>query len=82
MVRYVYICIITFSTARDGISKLLRSPGIDSASLCSLAGCNDNPNPTMFLAFIDRSKIPALYSRGHHLLKKNNILYYPALSSF
>ncbi len=32
---------------------------IDSASLCSLAGRYDNPIPTMFLASIDCSKIPA-----------------------
>ncbi len=44
---------------RDGIFKRLRSPGIDSASLCSLVGRYDNPIPTRFLAPIDRSKIPA-----------------------
>ncbi len=45
---------------RDGIFKLLWSPGIDSASLCSLAGRYDNPIPIQFLARIDCSKIPAL----------------------
>ncbi len=30
--------------------KLLRSPGIDSTSRCSLAGLYDNPIPTRFLA--------------------------------
>jgi hypothetical protein len=65
---------------RDGIFKLLRSPGVDSlsqyfqtfleprnrfqgmnsASLCSLAGLYDNPIPTRFLAPIDCLKIPAL----------------------
>ncbi len=44
---------------RDGILKLLRSPGIDSASLCRLAGRYDNSIPTLFLAPIDCSKIPA-----------------------
>ncbi len=34
---------------RDGIFKLLRSPRIDSASLCSLAGRNGSPIPTPFL---------------------------------
>jgi hypothetical protein len=38
---------------RNGIFKLLRSPGIDSASLCSLAGRYDNPYiPTRFLSSI------------------------------
>ncbi len=46
---------------RDSIFKLLRSPGIDSASLCSLAGRYDNPITTRFLAPIDCSKIPALH---------------------
>ncbi len=45
---------------RGSISKLFWSPGIDSASLCSLAGRYDNPIPTRFLALIDCSKIPAL----------------------
>jgi hypothetical protein len=38
---------------RDGIFKLLRSPGIDSAILCSLAGRYGNPVPTRFLAPIE-----------------------------
>jgi hypothetical protein len=38
-----------------------RYHGIDSASLCSLAGRYDNPIPTRFLAPIDCLKIPALY---------------------
>ena len=37
-----------------------RFHGIDSASLCSLAGRYDNPIPTWLLAPIDCSKIPAL----------------------
>jgi hypothetical protein len=45
---------------RDGIFKLLRSLGIDSAILCSLAGRYDNPVPTWLLAPIDYYKIPAL----------------------
>jgi len=47
-----------------GIFKLLWNPGIDSASLCSLAGRYDNPIPTHFLAPVDCSKIPALISDG------------------
>jgi hypothetical protein len=42
----------------DGTFKPLRSPGIDSASLCSLSGRYDNP--IRFLAPIDCYKIPAL----------------------
>ncbi len=45
----------------DGILKLLRSPGIDSVSLCRQAGRYDNPVSTRFLAPIDCSKIPALF---------------------
>jgi hypothetical protein len=43
-----------------------RFHGIDSASLCSLAGRYDNPIPTRLLAPIDCSKIPELIeeSRG------------------
>ncbi len=36
-----------------------RFQGINSASLCSLAGRYDNPIPTRFLAPIDCLKIPA-----------------------
>jgi hypothetical protein len=36
-----------------------RCPGINSASLCSLAGRYDNPIPTRCLAPIDFLKIPA-----------------------
>jgi hypothetical protein len=36
-----------------------RFQGIDSASLCSLAGRYDNTIPTRFLAPIDYTKIPA-----------------------
>jgi hypothetical protein len=45
----------------DSILKLLRSPGIDSASLCSLEGWYDNPIPTRFLAPKDCSKILTWY---------------------
>ncbi len=38
---------------RDGIFKLSRNPGIDSASLCRLLGLYANPIPTGFLAPID-----------------------------
>jgi hypothetical protein len=44
---------------RYGIFTSLRSPGIDSTSLCSQAGRYDNPIPSRFLAPIDCSKIPA-----------------------
>ncbi len=46
-------------TTETVIFKLLRSPGINSASLCNPAGRYDNPTPTRFLAPIDSSKIPA-----------------------
>ncbi len=36
-----------------------RFQGINSASLCSLAGRYDNPIPPRFLAHIDSLKIPA-----------------------
>ncbi len=60
-------CSILFSFAkflntRNGIFILLRIPGIDSVSLCGLAGRYDNPIPTRFLAPIDCYKIPALVS--------------------
>ncbi len=41
------------------ILKRYFSPGIDSDSLCSLAGRYDNPIITRFLAPMDCSKIPA-----------------------
>ncbi len=49
---------------RGGIFQTCREPrnrfqGIDSASLCSLAGRYENTNPTWFLVPIDCSKIPA-----------------------
>jgi hypothetical protein len=40
--------------------KKISVKGIDSASICSLAGRYDNPNPTRFLAPVDCSKILAL----------------------
>jgi hypothetical protein len=43
---------------------LLRSPGIDSASLCSLASRYDNPISTRFLAPMDCSKIPVTGCSG------------------
>ncbi len=48
-----------------------RFKGIDSASLCSLAGRYENPIPTRFLAPIDCSKIPALIAVLEFL---NNLL--------
>jgi hypothetical protein len=44
--------------------KLLRSPGIDSASNVAWRAGTTNPIPTRFLAPIDCSKIPALTSCG------------------
>jgi hypothetical protein len=44
---------------RTSILKLSGAPGIDSPSLCSLEARYDNPVPTLFLAFIDCSKIQA-----------------------
>ncbi len=53
---------------RDGIFKLLRSPGLfqglDSASLCSLAGRYNNPTATRFLAPIDSSKNSSTENRA------------------
>ncbi len=40
-----------------------RFQGMNSASLCNLAGRYDNPIPTRFLAPIDCLKIPALAGR-------------------
>jgi hypothetical protein len=37
-------------------------PGLNSTSLCSLAGRYDNPIPTRFLAPIECLKIPALFN--------------------
>jgi hypothetical protein len=42
-----------------------RFQGMNSASLCSLAGQYDNPIPTWFLAPIDCLKIPALGNKYH-----------------
>jgi hypothetical protein len=46
---------LSYGPARGGIFKHFRSPGIDSASPCSLAGRYNNS----FLAPKDFSKIPA-----------------------
>jgi hypothetical protein len=43
---------LTFKEPRN------RFQGINSASLCSLTGRYDNPNPTLFLTPIDCLKIP------------------------
>ncbi len=40
--------------------RLNRFQGINSASLCSLAGRYDNPFPTRFLAPLDCLKVPTL----------------------
>ncbi len=52
--------------------KLLRSPGIDSARRCSLAGRYDNLIPSRFLAHIDCSKI--LCTRGEDA-KRHKTVY-------
>jgi hypothetical protein len=59
------------SQIRDGIFKLLRSPGIDSASLCSLAGRYDNPIRS--LAPMDCSKIPEQLYRLYWEEKNKNM---------
>ncbi len=41
--------------------------GIDTASLCSLAGRYDNAGPTRFPATIDCFKIPALFPKSLQL---------------
>jgi hypothetical protein len=50
----VYFITVLFKEPKNRIQ------GINSASLCSLAGQFDNPIPTRFLAPIDCFKIPAL----------------------
>ncbi len=53
----------------------VRSPEIDSASLCSLTGRYDNPILTRFLAHIDCLKIPAqILSRSTFLFPNFNQL--------
>jgi hypothetical protein len=52
-----------YTRLRAQICNLLRSPaGINSASLCILAGQYGNPIPTPFLGPSDCYKIPALAS--------------------
>ncbi len=54
--------------------------GINSASLCSLAGRYDKPIPPWFLAPIDFLKIPALfYSFFVHFIRWS---YFPAIHAF
>jgi hypothetical protein len=59
-----------FSTCKEP-----RNPfqGIDSASLCSLAGRYDNPIPTRFLVPIDCSKIPPQILVPFHLSHKQEL---------
>jgi hypothetical protein len=52
-----------------------RFQGMNSASLCSLAGRYDNPIPTRFLAPIDCLKIPALGTSGRQNTKINTFNY-------
>jgi hypothetical protein len=58
----------TPSPHRARIFKRLWSPGMNSASLFSLASRYDNPIPPRFLSPIDSSKIPALYRYLVHVL--------------
>jgi hypothetical protein len=57
--------------------NVLRSPEIDSAGLCSLAGRYNNPIPTRFPAPIDRLKIPALFPADSeiHTVKKRFAIF-------
>ena len=50
-----------------------RFQGMNSASLCSLAGRYDNPIPTRCLAPIDFLKIPARVSRYDHVLRSSSV---------
>jgi hypothetical protein len=53
--------------------------GINSASLCSLAGRYDNPIPPRFLAHIDSLKIPAQndWELRENMVEINTSLYRP-----
>ncbi len=67
------------------ICERLWSLGIDSASLCSLAGRYDNTIPTRFLAPIDCSKIPALVGMWEGLCNCNDgtvRLHYSVISAY
>ncbi len=68
--------LLTFMEPRN------RFQGINSTSLCSLAGRYDNPFPTRFLAPVDCLKIPALTRPWQfwymiHLMMENVLPYYP-----
>ncbi len=57
--------------------------GMNSASLCSLAGRYDNPIPTRCPAPIDRLKIPILLTQGQRVLndlKRNWLAFSPSYS--
>jgi hypothetical protein len=72
------------SASRESIFKLFWGPGIDPASLCSLAGRYDNPIPTRFLAPLDCSKIPAQNATEGHQRKghdSNRVLEHGGESS-
>jgi hypothetical protein len=53
-----------------------RCQGINSASLCSMAGRYDNPIPTRCIAPIDFLKNPALYSVRLTVLGNNREIKY------
>ncbi len=53
--------VLSYRTARGNIFKLLRSPGIDYASLRSVAGRYDKPIPTWFLSPIHCKKELAIF---------------------
>jgi hypothetical protein len=57
-----------------------RFQGMNSASLCSLAGRYDNPIPPWFLAHIDCLKIPALNPHYENGFKSVFLLIFKAQS--
>jgi hypothetical protein len=71
---------LSYRSARARIFKLLRRPricrfqGINSASLCSLAGRCDNPVPTRFLAPIDCLKFKDSLHRLVEVIPLNQFL--------
>ena len=74
---YLYILL----QYRDGIFKHFRGPGIDSVSLCSLAGRKDNPIPTRslapkdFLKFQHRCTIDCNRTVGGNIKRPSKIKY-------
>ncbi len=58
-----------------------RFQGINSASICSLAGRYDNPIPTRFLAFINCLKIPSLYCSQVLFILRNERMDLPGVAA-